>query len=78
MMVVLLKCTTTSLLHLNQKTQLPAEPTIKYFQDVKLFFCLKEFEMKSDVVTLLHINQPGAHLEIGVVFRVAWTQDHPG
>lgn len=52
--------------------------TIKYFQDVKLLFRLKEFKVQSDVVTLLHVDQPGAHLEVWVVFREAWTQDHPG
>ena len=55
----------------------PFEPTIKYFQDVKLFLCLEEFKVQSDVVSLFHINEPGAHLQVGVAVRIAWTQDHP-
>lgn len=62
---------------MNTNIKVPAEPTIKYLQDVKLFFCLEEFKVQTDVVALLHVDQPGAHLEIGVVFRVARTQDHP-
>lgn len=62
---------------MNMNIKVLAEPTIKYLQDVKLLFCLEEFKVQSDVVALLHIDQPGTHLEIRVVFREARTQDHP-
>lgn len=48
-----------------------AGPTIKYFQDVKLLLSLEKLKVQRDVVTLLHVDQPGAHLEVGVVVGVA-------
>lgn len=52
-------------------------PTVEYFQDVKLLLSLEQFKVQRDVVALLHVDEPGAHLEVGVVVRVAWTQNHP-
>lgn len=66
---------TDSYLKLRNALNISEEPTIKDFQNVKLLFRLEKFKVQSDVVALLHVNEPGTHLEIGVIVREAWTQD---
>lgn len=50
--------------------------TVKNLQHVKLSLRVETFHGDGDVVSLLHCDTPGTHLEIGVAFRPAGAQDH--
>lgn len=52
--------------------------TIKHLKYIKFLFCLEEFKVKADIITLFHCNGPCTHLEVWIAIWVARAQYHSG